>query len=565
MTNTKTTFSFLYLILLLICSHSALAIEIKTTLDRNPVSINESVQLTFTATESPDDDPDFSPLEKDFEILNQSQRSNSSWVNGKSSKTIQWIVNVMPKKTGSIFIPAISFGDDNSQLLKLLVTKNNTVASNNKDADLFLEVEATPKSPYVQSQVLYTLKLYSRVNLSQARLSDLELTDALVEKLGEVKKYKINRNGIEYTVNELNYAIFPQKSGALNIKPMVLSADVVSRSQPRFNGFFNRQMSKTKRVLSNAISLNVQAVPESFKGNHWIPASQVVIEEKWSGASDQMKIGEPLTRTLTLLAVGNTVAQLPELHNNTEIAQLKTYPDQPVLKEQKRNEGLIAFREEKIAFIPSQAGSYHLAAIEIPWFNTRTQTMEIARVAERTVIAIAGSTAQQNNSTIDPAAATAIEPVSVTPGTTLVKTVENKFWMWLSIILASGWLLTLLFFITQRKAKQLSPAPIDNKEITIKESIKALKKACAENNSLAAKNALLAWGKILYSSQTLSAIAPHCEARLRDEILHLNQSLYASLEEPWQGKKLFQTFTENKARKKVAKTINDALEPLYKV
>lgn len=564
MIDSKTKSTFLILILILISSQAVFATEIKTTLDRNPISINESVQITYTATESPDGDPDFSPLEKNFEILNQSQRSNSSWVNGKSSKTIQWILNIMPKKTGSLFIPAISFGNDNSQIAKLIVTKNAASANANRDADLFLEVTATPETAYVQSQVLYTLKLYSRVNLSQARLSDLELTDALVEKLGEVKKYNTNRNGVEYTVNELNYAIFPQKSGVLNIQPMALTADVINRSQPRFNGFFNRQMSKTKRVLSNAITLNVQEVPESFKGKRWIPASQVVIEEKWSGATDQMKIGEPLTRTLTLLAVGNTVAQLPELHNNTEIDHLKTYPDQAVLKEQKRNEGIIAFREEKIAFIPSKAGSYKLPAIEIPWFNTGTQSMEIAQVAERTVTTNAVAPSQNNISAID---TTVAPPVSVAPEQeqkTIIKTVENKLWMWLSIILACGWLLTILFFLVQRKPKAID-APDNSKEISIKETIKALKQACLKNDDVAAKNALLAWGKIVYGSETLSAIAPHCEARLRDEIWLLNQKLYASQAEPWQGKKLFQTFTENKARNRVVKNTNNSLEPLYKV
>jgi len=44
--------------------------------------------------------------------------------------------------------------------------------------------------------------------------------------------------------------------------------------------------------------------------------------------------------------------------------QLKAYPDQPVLKEQKKVDGMLAFREEKIALIPSKAGSYTLPAIE---------------------------------------------------------------------------------------------------------------------------------------------------------------------------------------------------------
>lgn len=564
MIDTKSTSLFLCLILCLISFQTVLATEIKASLDRNPISINESVQLTFSATESPDDDPDFSPLKKDFEILNQTQRSNSSWTNGKSSKSIQWILKLMPKKTGELLIPSISFGDDNSQVSKLTVLKSKVASGNN--AELFLEVEATPESPYVQSQVLYTLKLFSRVQLSQARLSELEIPDALVEKLGEAKKYNTSRNGIEYTVNELNYAIFPQKSGNITINPLVLTADVVTSSRPRFNGFFNRQISKTKRVSSNAITLNVRAVPETFMGNRWVPASQLVIEEKWSGETDQMKVGEPLTRTLTLLAVGNTVAQLPEIHRKTEIEQLKTYPDQPVLKEQKGAEGLIAFREEKIAYIPSKAGSYSLPAIEIPWFNTQTQTMEIARIAERTVTAIAGGGASQKNSpTIEsPTSIKIIELDSINPDTAIIHTEEHKFWMWLSIILACGWLLTVLFLFSQRKPKQ-RPTADNSKEIKLNETIQALKQACTENNALAAKNALLAWGDINYGSKTLSAISPHCEARLRDEILLLNQNLYANQAEPWQGKKLFQTFTENKARKKVAKKADDALEPLYKV
>jgi hypothetical protein len=112
---------------------------------------------------------------------------------------------------------------------------------------------------------------------------------------------------------------------------MVLTAEVVSNRRPRFNGFFNRQVTKTKRVTSNTITLNVQAAPNDFKGKHWIPAKQVYIEEKWSGDTENLKVGEPLTRTLTLLAVGTTVAQLPGLHSEIKIDQLKTYPDQPIL------------------------------------------------------------------------------------------------------------------------------------------------------------------------------------------------------------------------------------------
>ncbi|MCK5478999.1 MAG: protein BatD, partial [Methylococcales bacterium] len=524
-----------------------------------PVSINESFQIIFTATESPDDDPDFSPLEKDFEILNQSHRSNSSWINGQSTKSIQWILNVMAKQTGNQLISPITFGKDVSQPATILVTKSSTPGNNNKNDDLFLEVEISPESPYVQSQVLYTLRLFRRVQIAQASLNEPVLADAIIEKLGEDKNYNTELNGVSYAVTERKYAIFPQKSGISTIEPLVLTAEVVSDSRSRFNGFFNRQITKTKRVSSRAITLNIQAAPDDFSGKRWIPAEQVYIEEKWSGDTSTMKPGEPLTRTLTIFAKGTTVAQLPQLHSTAEIAQLKTYPDQPTLKEQKRADGLLALREEKIAYIPSKSGDYSLPAIEIPWFNVQTQKMEMARIPEKTVTAIASVQSQTNDDFAEPTIQT--NTVNSEP---VILQVENKFWMWLAIFLALGWLITTFFFIRKLKPKSVKK-PVNTKEIKLKETIKALKQACAENDQLAAKEALLNWGRIKFNSNSLSATASHCEARLRDEITLLNQTLYADKTETWQGKKLFQFFTENNAREKVAKKIDDSLEPLYKM
>ena len=67
---------------LLPCSY-AYATTISVTSERNPVTLNESFQLTFSATETPDGDPDFSILESYVEILNQHKNSNTSIINGQ--------------------------------------------------------------------------------------------------------------------------------------------------------------------------------------------------------------------------------------------------------------------------------------------------------------------------------------------------------------------------------------------------------------------------------------------------------------------------------------------------
>jgi hypothetical protein len=540
------------------------AAQIGVSFDRNPVSLGESFQIIFTANDTPDSDPDFSPLEQDFDILGQSQSSNSSWINGRSSKTVQWTLNVMAKHPGSLVVPAVKFGDDESQPSSILVTQATANKAVNTDDDLFLEVEANPQSPYVQSQVLYTVRLYRRIDIAQAALNEPELSDAVIEKLGDDSNYNTQINGVNYLVTERKYAIFPQKSGALTIKPLMLTAEVMASNRPNFNGFFNSQMTKTRKISSKSVTLEVKPAPATFTGQHWLSSEQLVLKEEWSGDNQQMKVGEPLTRTLTLLAKGTTVGQLPELNIGKIDAQLKTYPDQPVLREQKKPEGLIAFREEKIAIIPSKAGFYKLPAIEIPWFNSQSQKMEIAKIPETTITALEAAGTLPDMAA--PVAPMPVEqPQKAEQSTPIItQPQQQNTWFWVALFLGAGWLATLAYLLIKRPVKK----PVEEKsatEIRLEDSIKSLKKACVDNNAIVAKDALLAWGRQKYGAASLGAVAELSDARLRDEILHLNQILYGKAAGQWQGKKLFQAFVENKAREKIAVTDDGKLEPLYRL
>jgi hypothetical protein len=551
---------FFLLILLMLFSHGTFAADITVSLDRNPVNLDESFQIMFTTTESPDDDPDFTPLEQDFSILNQTNSSSSSWVNGKSSKTVLWTVNVMAKHLGSLVIPAIKFGKDVSNSSTVLVADNATKKTVNTDEDLYIEVEATPENPFIQSQVFYTLRLYTKVDISQARLNEPDLADAVIERLGEDSNYNTQVNGLNYSVTERKYALFPQKSGQLTIKPLILTAEVLTNSRPSFNGFFNSQMSKTKRVESKAITLNVKPVPTTFTGKHWLSAEQLVLKQEWSGDIQQMKVGEPLTRTLSLIAKGTTVGQLPELNTTETNDHLKAYPDQPVLQEQKKVDGLLAFREEKIALIPSKSGSYTLSAIEIPWFNTKSQKMELAKIPETTLSTVAvASQSEVINPIITPEL-----PKNTETSLVIESPKKTNIWLWVSLLLAVGWLITVIVFLTKRKVTE-PVIEINDSNIKLKDCIKNLKNACRANDAAATKNALLEWGRQKFNVANLGAIAEYSDARLRDEILDLNQTLYGKGVGQWQGKKLFQAFTENKAREKIAVTEDNSLEPLYRL
>lgn len=544
---------------------------ITTSVDRNPVNLNDSFQIIFKADDTPDDDPDLSPLEQDFTVLNQSQSSSKSWMNGRFSSTIQWTVNVIAKHAGTLTIPSIAFGSDHSNAMTVTITDQPDTQGLNNEQELFLDVSAEPEQPYLQAQVIYTLRLYTRVDIAQARLTEPELADAVVEKLGDDSNYNTQVNGVDYSVTERRYAIFPQKTGELTIQPLQLTAEILTNSSmPRFNGFFNQQMAKTKRLNSKPITLQVQAIPSNANGKAWLPAKRVELSEQWSGDISSAKAGEPITRTLTLTVDGNTVAQLPELAPLSQHSLLKSYPDQPVLKEQKNSDGLTAFRQEKIALLPNKAGQYKLPEIAIPWFNTQTKQMELAKLPE-TVLTAVGDVATTPVPVQTPVAqAQQAAPLTQTPAPVTADVTQqqptNDFWPWLSAFLGLGWLITLVILLTQRtkpKHHTTQVAVPEQSQSTFQ--LKHLQVACDNNNPHAAKAALLTWGQHEFGVNSLGAIAAQVDARLRDEILRLNDSLYAQDPKPWQGKPLLKAFNEQQARSKLNKTSLQPLQPLYRL
>ncbi|WP_162232508.1 BatD family protein, partial [Methylogaea oryzae] len=387
--------SRLFALVLLLRAGAGLAADIQVNVDRDPVQLDESFQIVFTATEDPDDDPDFGPLRRDFDIRSQDQSSQLAIANGKRSWQKEWRLTVMAKRAGDLTIPSVPFGKDRSPPMNLRVEAGSgpSTSQAGKQGELFMEVEVEPKNPYVQAQVLYTVRILSQVGLANARLEEPKLENAVMERVTEDNQYETRRNGQPYRAIERRFAIFPQQSGKLTIQPPLLEAEVQSGRSSMFNRFFSQQ-GDAVRLRGEAVELNVRPIPAQFSGKHWLPAKELALEETLTqpgtnATPRQTAAGEPLTRTLKLRALASTVGNLPELAAAAPPG-LRAYPDQPALNEERTPKGLKASREEKIALIPAQAGSYTLPEIAIPWWNTETDREEIARVPARTLTVGAG-------------------------------------------------------------------------------------------------------------------------------------------------------------------------------
>jgi hypothetical protein len=544
--------------------------EITVNVDRNPVVANESFQLIFESDKKIKGEPDFSSLNKSFTVLNKGHRSNTQIINGDITQSHQWILTVIANKTGIIQIPRIHFGNEFSKPSQIKVVGAVAPKAGGKTDDVFIEVDVSNKTPYVQAQVIYTVKLYRAIQTSNSTLSEPEISggQAVINKLGEDKSFETRVNGKRYVVIQRQYTLFPQSSGVLKIEPLIFQGQAGSSSFFGFDPFGPQPKSIAKR--SDAIQLDVKPIPDEFTGDNWLPTNQLTIQEQWSVSPEKLKQGDATTRTLTLTANGLAASNLPTVDNHLP-DNLKQYPDQPEFEETNDENGFVGIRREKMAIIPTEAGDYVLPAIKIPWWNTKTDRMEIAELPERKIhVAVSDSGVIDNSQQQKPIkdehfdsgennlqeeAVVVTEPV-----------VEQTVWKWISLILFILWLFTLYMF-WKSKQNSVKKENIDSGSLSSRYYLKQLKQACISNNAKETKQTLLDWARSQWPNEninSINSIKSFCNKELQVKIDELNAFLYGKLESQWNGADFLKSFESQSFEQKVSLKEKGKLEPLYK-
>ena len=560
------------ILLLFFVSNRLFAATISAQVDLNPVLLSDSFNLTYTAEGSVDDDPDFSRIKNNFDILNSAKSSNISIVNGNYTRSTTWVLTLRAKQAGVFRILPVPFGKDMAPEVEITVKKSLPANPSSTGKNFILELEASKKDSYIQEQVIITLRLLVAQSISSYQFGEINLsnTNTIVESLGKDTQYKTYRGTTPYIVVEKKIAIYPQQSGELLIQPSIAEIGIINR-QSRNNFFdpFNSN-TKTRRLRSNSLTLNIKGIPAIFSGKNWLPSPSIKLIEDWPHNSE-FRVGEPITRTITLMADNLTASQLPELEPLT-VDNLKQYPDKPVLSNSKTTTGINAIRKEKIALIPTKPGEYTLPEIDLVWWDTQKNKMLTAHISKRAFTVLPAITSNRAQSEIpQPSTNSGLSENILTPNTdkNIGKQSSSDRWFWSSLIFFLLWLITLILWWRSRSRNKDLPIPKTDKIQKLTTCLKLLKHACNRNNPQEIKSALLNWANLIFPEQgiiNLSQLAKHVDKPLKDKLLTLNRCLYSAVSDSYQCDGIYDLCKEFKTPEmKAAKQKNSAaLEPFVK-
>jgi hypothetical protein len=524
------------------------------SLDRELIRANESFTYTLLAEGRVSGRPDFSVLQRDFDLMQSRSSRNIQILNGRTTEVAEWTVELMPRAAGTFELPPVQLGNLSSNPVRVDILPPLSI--DEADGDVFLEVELDRPAVYVQAEAIFTLRLFVGIDLGRATLSavPIEGGEAIVERLGSDRDFQTLRGDRLYRVLERKFAIFPQTTGTLSIGPVEYTATVMQG----LAGFARRQNLRSE-VLDLTV-LPAVAPPPSHPNAVWLPARNLRIEESWRDGGD-FEQGVPRTRQLTVIAAGVLETQIPDL-SLTESPGLRQYADQPERSREVTSTGIEARNTKRFAVVAQQPGTVEFPAVELPWWNVDEQRWEVARIEAGTV-------------EVDPAANPGTQSATLpAPETEVVIERDAGVWPWVAGALGFGWLVTLAAwaFSSRTERAKRSPRSASLRSAPKVTSGRALTKqltaACRVDDAERARELLLKWAARQFSEDppgSLGELAGRLTGPLADEIGALENALYGRERGIWQGERLAELLrTTQSVAPGPAKKDQDPLVPLYR-
>ena len=372
-------------------------IQVLATVDKNQITLEDSFQLSITIIGTQNTPPPELPSLPNFRITSGGTSSSTQIVNTERNISITHNYRLTPMNIGQFKIgPARIRANKKvyvTQPINILVKKSTSpIQIGNRP--VFLESAVSKKEAYVGEQLIYSFKLFNRV---EAKNFDLNMPFGASyfqkEELGKAKSYQSVVNGIQYHVQEVSVALFPIKTGKAEIPPATLEFDIYHRPQNRsnrgaFNQFFNdpffsqgtraeHKVLRTKPISIEVLPLPTKGKPENLKNT--IGSFDIISDL----GKEDLEVGDTTTLTITVSGNGNLRGVSfpePDLKN-----LFKVYPDQPEFNQTVIGNQITGKKVFKFALVPLKPGAAILPAFTFSYFDpaikdyrqAQTRPMEI--------------------------------------------------------------------------------------------------------------------------------------------------------------------------------------------
>jgi hypothetical protein len=352
--------------------------------------------------------------------------------------------------------------------------------------------------------------------------------DWLSADLGKPILKTRNVNGrLERTIT-YPFALYAQKSGRLRLPTVMFNGEALD-DEPRaaFDPFGNRafqfgglfsffQQTVPVRLAVPARELTVLPAPSDFSGHWWLPAEDVTLRAEWIDPKPVFRVGEAVTREMTLRAVGVLETQLPDLKNLQSVPDVKQYPQKDSGEERLENGQIVAERKMKVVYVPQTSGTITLPAVRVDWYNTKTGQFETAQIPEERLEIAPSATAPE---VLKPVKTTQVakaddsldtdKPETAAENKTTDEAGRARTGKAILIVMVALLVGGLLRKVVKRAPKKTE---IRQGQKRLAEKASAVIRAARRKDCKSVRNALIAWAETAFQTRSFNNLKDVAEA-----------------------------------------------------
>ncbi len=356
----------------------ASAQRIEVTADQTQITLEDQILLTVRVEGARGAEPQL-PTLAGFNVTPAGQETQMSFVNGRTSSSVNYRFLLTPQSTGTFEVGAATM-DIGDQVFSSTPFQIRVVAAAERppeERDLFVTARVSTTEPFVGQQVIHTWRFFRRVQVSDARLEPPVFDGFLVEDLGDVREYQATVRGRQYLVSEIRRALFPQEVGTLTITPSQLTVQALLQSQGRrsrsiLDDFFQSRRTERRALRGPTIELQVRPLPPPPAGFSGL-VGDFDIEAQLTRS--ELKVGESATLKVTVSGKGNSqlIAEPPL----PTLPQFKIYADKPSSSLNRSGNELSGSRSFSKALVPLAPGELVIPAIDLSYFDPASESYRL--------------------------------------------------------------------------------------------------------------------------------------------------------------------------------------------
>lgn len=334
---------------------------------------------------------------EDFDLTLIGPRSSVSIINGTMSSKISYVYQLVPKREGLLRTPKATIEIDAKAFIAEPVEvtihgQGQAVNHPPSDSDaLLLRQSVTPTTAYEGQQLVHSLTMYTRIDLSEISMEEPTLDGFWQEDIANNQRGNRRFNTLEYTTIESSQALFPLRSGKITIPKHHLRAKTPTQRQVvdpfsfdfftdnLFQQFFREMDFTPVGATSNDVSLEIKPLPAMPADLRESAPPVVVVGAttlKLSYPLEAINTGEPKSIAIEVTSEGNlnTLKSLPI----KVPPQFKVYEEKPDTRVNPRSGKLITHKTFRYSLIPLTPGLARVPGVRLIFFNPQSGTYEIA-------------------------------------------------------------------------------------------------------------------------------------------------------------------------------------------